>query len=71
MADYFFFELAFLPTIDIEDCFVDLMADEMLVQKKNSQPFPYFGRLFFYILHLNRLLESCATNFVLNENGSN
>jgi hypothetical protein len=27
MADYFFFGLAFLPTNDIEDCFVDLMAD--------------------------------------------
>jgi hypothetical protein len=33
MADYFFFGLAFLPTNDIEDCFVDLMADEPLNDK--------------------------------------
>ena len=33
MADYFFFGLAFIPTNDIEDCFVDLMADAPLNDK--------------------------------------
>ena len=33
MADYFFFGLAFLPTNDIWDCFVDLMADAPLNDK--------------------------------------